>query len=56
MEGYVIAIIVAIPAILIPAALIWYMNTSGILTVIRETRKRRSAREKSARATEKVAT
>ncbi len=54
MEGYVIAIVVAIPLILIPAALIWYMNVSGILTVMRETRKRRIAREKRVKATEKA--
>ncbi len=55
MEGYVIAIVVAIPLILIPAALVWYMNVSGILTVMRETRKRRIAREKRVKATERAA-
>ena len=39
MEWYVIlAIVLAIPAILIPFAFIWYINASGIYTVIRETR------------------
>jgi hypothetical protein len=54
MEGHVLGIVIAIPAILVPAALVWYMNVSGVLTVIRETRKRRIAREKRARAAVKA--
>ncbi len=51
MEWYVIlAIVLAIPVILIPAVFAWYLNVSGIYTVIRETQKRRAARRK--RATE----
>ena len=51
MEWYVIlAIVLAIPVILFPAAFVWYLNVSGIYTVIRETQKRRVARRK--RATE----
>ena len=46
----ILAIVVAIPVILIPAVLIWYLNVSGIYTVIRETRKRRIAREKRMKA------
>jgi len=47
MEWYVIlAIILAIPVILIPVVFIWYINVSGIYTVIRETMKRRAARRK----------
>ncbi|MBA7617284.1 hypothetical protein ES703_24598 [subsurface metagenome] len=45
----VMALVIAIPIILIPAAFIWYLNISGIYTVIRETRKRRIAREKRMR-------
>ena len=44
MEWYVIlAIILAIPVILIPVLFIWYTNVSGIYTVIMETRKRKAA-------------
>ena len=47
MEWYVIlAIILAVPVILIPFVFIWYMNASGIYTVIRETMKRRALRRK----------
>ncbi len=47
MEWQVILILVlAIPVVLIPVALVWYINTSGIYTVIRETQRRRAVREK----------
>ena len=45
----ILALVLAIPVILIPAAFAWYLNVSGIFTVIRETRKRRIAREKRMR-------
>ena len=45
----ILALVLAIPVILIPAAFAWYLNVSGIFTVIRETRKRRIAREKRLR-------
>ena len=46
MEGQMIlALVLAIPVILIPAAFVWFLNISGIYTVVRETRKRRIARE-----------
>lgn len=50
MEWQVIlAVVLGIPFILIPVALIWYINVSGIYTVIRETQKRRAARKKRIR-------
>jgi hypothetical protein len=45
----ILLIIVAIPIILFPAAFIWYMNVSGLYTVIRETQKRRVARKRRMR-------
>ena len=50
----ILALVLGIPVILIPAALIWYFNASGIFTVIRETRKRRIARDRRMRETVKV--
>ena len=47
---FVLALVIAIPIILIPVAFIWFLNVSGIYTVIQETRKRRMAREKRMRA------
>ena len=50
----ILALVLAIPVILIPAAFAWYLNVSGIFTVIRETRKRRIAREQRLRAVVEV--
>ena len=50
----ILALVLAIPVILIPAAFAWYLNVSGIFTVIRETRKRRIAREQRLRAAVEV--
>ena len=51
MEGQMIlALVLAIPIILFPAAFVWYLNVSGIYIVIRETRERRIARKKKMRA------
>ncbi len=41
--GLIVALVLAVPIMLIPAALVWYINISGIYTVIRETQKRRVA-------------
>jgi len=47
MEWWTILLLaLVIPIILIPVALIWYINISGIYTVIRETWKRRATRRK----------
>jgi hypothetical protein len=46
----IIALIVAIPVILFPAAFVWYLNIGGIYTAVKEARARRVAREKGARA------
>ena len=55
MEGQMIlALVLAIPIILFPAAFVWHLNVSGIYTVIRETRKRRITREKRMRAIAEV--
>ena len=51
----ILAIALAIPVILIPVALVWFINVSGIYAVIRETHKRRVARKKRVAAAETVA-
>ena len=40
----IIALIVAIPIILFPVALVWYMNIGGIYTAIKQARARKAAR------------
>lgn len=55
MSGYMIlALALGIPLILFPAALVWFINISGIYTVIVETRKRRIARERRVREAAEV--
>ena len=45
MEWQVIlGIVLGIPFILIPVALVWYLNVSGLYQVIRATRERRKRR------------
>ena len=45
--GLVIALAVAIPVILFPAAFVWYLNIGGIVHAVREAR---TAKEKKAAA------
>ncbi|UCH43237.1 MAG: hypothetical protein JSW16_01480 [Dehalococcoidales bacterium] len=53
MEWWVILLLVlAVPVILIPVGLIWYINVSGIYTVIRETQRRRAEHSKRVRETQ----
>jgi hypothetical protein len=43
----IVALIVAIPVILFPAAFVWYLNLGGIFTAIREARAKKAARAKA---------
>lgn len=45
---FVVALVIAIPIILFPAAFVWYLNIGGIYATIKEARQRRAAREKEA--------
>jgi len=42
---FVVALIIAIPIILFPAAFVWYLNVGGIYTAIKEARGKRAVRE-----------
>ena len=44
---FVIALLIAIPVILFPAAYIWYINIGGVYTAIREAKAKRLARQKA---------
>jgi hypothetical protein len=46
----IIALVIAIPVILFPAAFVWYLNIGGIVNAVKEARARKAAREKEARA------
>jgi len=39
----IVALVVAIPVILFPAAFVWYLNINGIIHTMREARTRKAA-------------
>jgi hypothetical protein len=43
----IIALVIAIPVILFPAAFVWFINISGLLTVWKELRAREKRRAKA---------
>jgi len=47
----IVALVVAIPVILLPVAFVWYLNVGGIITAVKEARERRAIREKGVRET-----
>ena len=51
---FIVALVIAIPIILFPAAFVWYLNIGGIYAAIKDARVRRAAREKGAVAPAKV--
>ena len=50
----IVALVVAIPIIIFPAAFIWYLNIGGIYAAVAEARARRIVREKAVKATVKA--
>lgn len=49
MEWPIIVILVlAVPIIILPVALVWYLNIAGIYAAAKEARKRKPATEKEA--------
>jgi hypothetical protein len=40
----IVAVVAVVPLILVPVALIWYIQVSGIYTVLKERRKRAAKR------------
>jgi hypothetical protein len=49
--GFLISLVLAVPVILLPVALIWYLNAGGILSAIKGAMARRAARDKDAGTT-----
>ena len=47
----VVALVVAIPIILFPAAFVWYLNVGSIYTAIKEARAKHIAYEKGVKTT-----
>ena len=52
----ILALVIAIPIILFPAAYIWYLNIGGIYAAIKAAREKRAAREKGVKAASEVKT
>lgn len=48
----IVALVFAIPVILVPVAFIWYLNAGGLLAALRVARKRRATRKEGVVATE----
>ena len=42
----IIALVVAVPVILFPAAFVWYLNLGGIYAAVKEARARKVAQKK----------
>lgn len=40
---FIVALVVAIPLIIFPAAFIWYVNISGLYIMLKERRKKKAA-------------
>ncbi len=49
--GFIIALVIAIPVILFPAAFIWYINVSGIWKVMKDARERKAKVAREAKVT-----
>jgi hypothetical protein len=47
---FVVALVVAIPIILLPVALVWYLNIGGIYAAVREARRKRALRQEEMKA------
>ena len=45
----VVALVIAIPIILFPAAYVWYLNVGGLYAAVRKARAKQLARDKGAR-------
>jgi hypothetical protein len=50
----IVALVIAIPIILFPVALIWYINFGGIVAAFKRARERRSVRENTGSLTEDI--
>jgi len=47
---FVVALLIAVPLILLPVALTWYLNVGGVFAAVKEARKRRAAKGRAGEA------
>ena len=52
---FILAIVLAIPIIILPVAFIWYINVSGLYKVMRDARERQKRRERTLKTAEEIA-
>ncbi len=45
--GTIIALVLAIPVVLFPAAFVWYLNIGGIMLALKEAREKRAVEHKA---------
>lgn len=45
--GTIIALVLAVPVMLIPAALVWYINIGGVMLALKEAKAKQVAGEKA---------
>ena len=50
----IVALVVAVPVILLPVVFVWYLNMGGILSAVREARARRATRKERVKVAAKV--
>jgi hypothetical protein len=51
---FVLALIIAIPVIIFPAAFVWYMNIGGIYVAVREALKKQAIHQKGKKTVAEV--
>ena len=51
---FIVALVIAIPIILFPAAFIWYLNIGGIYAAVKEARAKKAIKEKGIKVAAKV--
>ena len=50
----IVALVIAVPVILLPVVFVWYLNAGGLFAAIKEARARQVALKKGAKATVKA--
>lgn len=51
---FILAVVLAIPIILLPIAFIWYINVSGLYQVMRDARQRQKRRARALKGAEEL--
>jgi hypothetical protein len=52
---FIVALVIALPIILFPVALIWYLNVGGLVAMVRDARKRHARQQENSVVAERTA-